>query len=337
MNTIALSSRARTAGIYAAAGITALVGTLAVAGSAGASGPLAATADAARVTVSGEAYCNDDMPVGIIFAYDDLVDGHRPISVHENITDHTGVRWTRDELHQEDGDYFNTFFYPESANESQWIEPNATYTYSVTITYDDGVTQTTAVEVDLADACGGTAPSVPTAPADHTPRFEQSIRAICGSNGAATGIEVAYDDLVDGHVPQTVHEDLDAGGAIVWSSNELHQVNGDYFNRRQLSAGSGLATFDPNLSYGYTLIISYDDGAERIETVWITPSTACAAAPPTTSPATTVPGGTLPETGTSDITWIVGAVGGLFLTAGTALFAGTRRTRSGAATREHRR
>jgi hypothetical protein len=168
MNITALWSHARIFGTFAATGVTALVSTLAVAGSAATAGSLGSGADDSRITVTGEAYCNDDMPVGIDFAYDDHVDGHVPTAVHEQISDHTGVRWTRDELHQQNGDYFNTYFYPESANESQWIEPNATYTYTVTITYDDGVTQSADTSVSLINACAAAPASTSAAPPETT-------------------------------------------------------------------------------------------------------------------------------------------------------------------------
>jgi hypothetical protein len=165
MNIIALLSRARIRGTFAAAGVATLVSILAIAGSAGGSGSLVSGADESRITVTGEAYCNDDMAVGITFAYDDHVDGHVPTAVHEQISDHTGVRWTRDELHQQDGDYFNTYFYPESGNESQWIEANATYTYTVTITYDDGVSQSVEASVDLTNSCPAAPPATTQPPA----------------------------------------------------------------------------------------------------------------------------------------------------------------------------
>lgn len=48
----------------------------------------------------------------------------------------------------------------------------------------------------------------------------------------------------------------------------------------------------------------------------------------TIAPPTTAPGGTLPATGSSNLTWIIGSLAGLIMTAGAVLFAGTRRTQT---------
>ena len=111
--------------------------------------------------------------------------------------------------------------------------------------------------------------------------------------GGPTALEVAYDDHVDGHVPQAIHEELRDGSTVVWTvDGDLHQADlcNGVVNGRTASA----------------------------------PTTT----PTALSTTTTVPSGTLPETGSSNLTWSIGAVAGLLTTAGAALFAGVRRSRN---------
>jgi LPXTG-motif cell wall-anchored protein len=179
------------------------------------------------------------------------------------------------------------------------------------------------------------------------PRFTIESAVDC----AGPSITLSYDDHVDGHVPKAVHETFEDVAQIVWSADEVHQVNGDYFNQRTFPmAGTTVTVYG---SYIYTVEITYDDGVLQGQSVFVEMSEVCGDSPSTTTapqnplpttvqnpPATTVPpqnppattmpvlGGSLPETGAADMTWIIGAIGGMLLTTGSALFAGARRSRS---------
>ena len=161
------------------------------------------------------------------------------------------------------------------------------------------------------------------------PRFTIESAVDC----AGPSITLSYDDHVDGHVPKAVHETFEDVAQIVWSADELHQVNGDYFNQRTFPMAGQTLSVDGQ--YGYMMSITYDDAVIEVHDAYVDLNAICGEAAPTTTvpqnpPATTVPvlGGTLPETGAADTTWIIGAIGGLLLTTGSALFAGARRSRS---------
>ena len=83
--------------------------------------------------------CDDNgIPFTISFYYDELADGHVPQAVHEELVEGSTVVWTRDDLYQEFGNYFNVASYPQGGAA---LSQTSIVTYSVTITYDDGVTQ----------------------------------------------------------------------------------------------------------------------------------------------------------------------------------------------------
>ncbi len=150
MTATALSSRARTLGRLAAAVVTTVVATLAIAGAADAAGTTTSSAEPPRIEISSVPSCdNNGIPFTISFSYDDLADGHVPQAVHEELVEGSTVVWTRDDLYQEFGNYFNVASYPPGGAA---LNQTAIVTYSVTITYDDGVTQTQSTTLDVATA-----------------------------------------------------------------------------------------------------------------------------------------------------------------------------------------
>jgi len=161
MSTTALSSRARTLGRFAAAVVPTVVATLAIAGAADAAGTSTSSAEPPRIEITHTFTCNDSgVPYIIELFYDDLADGHVPQAVHEELVEGSTVVRTRDDLYQEYGNYFNAMLYPQGGTP---LNPMSVFTYSVTITYDDGVTQTQSTTVDVASAqCLAPPPITPT-------------------------------------------------------------------------------------------------------------------------------------------------------------------------------
>src|SRR5262245_46268780 len=84
--------------------------------------------------------CPGSAAGAISVGYDDLVDGHRPVQVTERLSDQNGELWSSTELHHVDGDYFNVHNFPSTV--AIPIADSSVFTYSVSIGYDDGVTQT---------------------------------------------------------------------------------------------------------------------------------------------------------------------------------------------------
>jgi LPXTG-motif cell wall-anchored protein len=340
MNTTPLSSRARITGLVAAAGVTALTGLLAVAGSAGARS--AASADGPRITVTSSVVCSGGDPVGIDFAYDDHVDGHVPLVVEERIFDGSGEVFFRSELHQVNGDYFNSVHFP---GPGVTLKPTALYTYQVMISYDDGAFEIQPTEVNLSTACAGTSPTAPPAPQPEPDRFALEQNGFfCGGPGERASVAWHYQDFPDGHY--AARADLQ----VLKNSVLIDQLEVQAPDPSSDGAATELVIPEGNLSdaplevasYSLSMTVTYEDGAtdKHIETFdlndlcngvvngrTLTP-------PSTTAPdeasatTTTVPTGTLPETGASESTWMIGAVAGLLTTAGAALFAGVRRSRN---------
>ena len=150
MSTTALSSRSRPLGTFVSAVVTILIATLTIAGTAGAAGTSTSGTEPPRITITHTFTCNDSgVPYIIELFYDDLADGHVPQAVHEELVEGSTVVRTRDDLYQEYGNYFNTMRYPQGGTP---LNPTSVFTYSVTITYDDGVTQTQFTTVDVATA-----------------------------------------------------------------------------------------------------------------------------------------------------------------------------------------
>jgi hypothetical protein len=350
MNTTPLSSRARITGLVAAAGVTALMSLLAATGSADAGG-------ADRMTVTATATCNvDGTPRGVDLYYDDHADGHVPQSIEELVlrgSPEGGVEeWTGGGLYQEDGNYFNRRSFSDLGVA---IDPSATYTYWVTISYDDGVTQTGSALIDLAGACAP-APAPPTPEPD---RF-QLIEGLygCGTSNGGAFVEWSYGDYPDGHYAANFSLDLLRNGTVI----EHHTTSGGdptsdgavtgFDVRPDGNPGAALDPFFDQVplqpaSYSLSITVTYEDGATDTHIVTFNlddrcdglvngrtatvPTTTVAPTPAPSSPGTTtttVPGGTLPETGSSSLTWVIGAVAGLLTTAGAALFAGVRRSRN---------
>lgn len=161
------------------------------------------------------------------------------------------------------------------------------------------------------------------------PRASLSASPSCDADGTATAFDASYDDHTDGHVPQAVHQELAIGGRVVSYSDALEQVDGDYFGTSHFSAAD-FPHFGPDTTYVYRVTITYDDGVSQTNTLEFNPNALCAGAPTTTVPPTTTSpaaGGSLPATGSSEVTLIVGVLAGLLTTAGAMLFAGTRRSR----------
>lgn len=348
MNTTPLFSRARITGLMAAAGLTALIGSLAVTGSAGA-GSAPGSTEGPRITVTNSVVCSGGNPVGIDFAYDDHVDGHVPQYVEERIFDGAGEVFFRSELHQVNGDYFNSVHFPGPGDT---LKPSALYTYQVMITYDDGETEWQPTEVDLSSACANTpTPTSPPAPQPEPDRFGlQQNGYFCGERGEPAFVVWHYQDYPDGHyAARSTLQVLKNGVLIDQLEVQAPDPSSD-------GAADELVIPEGNLSnaplevasYSLSMTVTYEDGAtdKHIETFDLndlcngvvngrTATPPSTTAPATTVPAgtatttTTVPTGTLPETGASESTWIVGAIAGLLMTAGAVLFAGTRRSRIG--------
>jgi LPXTG-motif cell wall-anchored protein len=350
MNTTALSSRARITGLVVAAGVTALV---AAGSAASAAGDPAAT-EPPRALVWSNPICAGPTATGIHIAYDDYVDGHRPTAVHEELTSGSAVLWAADELHQVNGDYFNEHEYPGSSGAT--FDGAASYTYTVTITYDDGLVQSNANTLSPGAICeldSQTTTAPPPAPEPDRFQLAQGLYG-CGTSNGGAFVEWSYGDYPDGHYAANFSLDLLKDGAVI----EHHTTNGGdptsdgavtSFDVRY--GDNPGAAFDPFFdqvtlqpaSYSLSITVTYEDGATDKHIVTINLDDRCngrvngrsatAVAAVTTPPnpgsatTTTLPDGTLPETGSSNLTWVIGAVAGLLTTAG-ALFAGVRRSRN---------
>lgn len=157
-----------------------------------------------------------------------------------------------------------------------------------------------------------------TAPPFVPPRFTLDADVDC----AGPRVTFSYDDLVDGHVPQTVHELVGSGGHgdFGWISTEVHQVNGDYFNSHTFPmAGQSIPS---NRFYEYIVTISYEDGVELMDGLTVNLNDVC----PAQATGPQVLSGTLPETGANATTWVIGTIAALLLGAGATFMVGTRRS-----------
>jgi len=278
--TTPLLSRARRLGTFAAAGMTTLITTLAVGGAAAGATSPAQTAEPPRITVGATTSCSGGVPFSLDLFYDDHVDGHVPQAIHEELVEGSTVVRTRDELSQENGDYYNTMSYPAGAGT---LNLTAVYTYSVTITYDDGVTQTQAATLDMATAPCPAPP--PVTPVLTPPRTTMSSSVVtCPTASVAGAVRFAYDDHVDGHAPVSVHEELSDPSGLLWSIDDVHQVNGDYFNRRDFPATAAVP-ISATSQFVYQVTIAYDDGVIQTNSATLNVGVSCPAA-----------GGVLPAT-----------------------------------------
>lgn len=194
-------------------------------------------------------------------------------------------------------------------------------------TFVSAVVTTLIATLTIAGTAGAQGREASTADA---PRASLAADPSCDADGTATAFDASYDDHTDGHVPQTILQELAIGANVVWSSVALEQVDGDYFGTSHFS-DADLPAFRPDVTYVYRVTIAYDDGVSQTNTLEINPNALCAATPATTvAPTTPSPAavGSLPATGSSEVTLIVGVLAGLLTTAGAMLFAGGRRSRA---------
>jgi LPXTG-motif cell wall-anchored protein len=290
------------------------------------------------LTIGVDACPGSAEAAAISVGYDDLVDGHTPQQVTEVLADESGELWRSTELHQVDGDYFNVHNFPATA--AIPITSNSLFTYSLTIVYEDGVTQAHSVSLAIADHCDArwpttTGPSTtappPTAPA--ISRFELGV----GGGGTCWSpdkfIAFNYVDFADGHVNTESYLHLAAGGRVldefpgaiaepgVDGETAEWQVPGPVFDVDDLEA----------TTYTLTMWVKYEDGVVESHSVSYDVVAICGDDPATTrpssSPTTTQPSGTLPQTGSS-MTWGIAALGALASAAGGALLLGSRQRRT---------
>jgi LPXTG-motif cell wall-anchored protein len=272
----------------------------------------------------------------ISVGYDDLVDGHRPVGVIERLADQSGELWSSTEVRQVNGDYFNVHNFPATAVIP--ITGVSVFTYSLSITYDDGVTQTQAVSLSVADVCGSGSPTttVPpttapptTAPAER--RFDFGWDGFCLPDSGGSAIWYDYLDANDGHVPVEYHFQLLAGDAVVYNQSGPHGLPSEDWQgaRWEIPGDFGVDRVEAT-TYTLVLWVKYDDGVVVSARAPFEVRGDCqgddpATTPPSSSPTTTtVPSGQLPQTGSSTTGPVV-AVGALLSAAGAALVLGSRR------------
>jgi hypothetical protein len=214
--------------------------------------------------------------------------------------------WTRDDLYQEHGNYFNLEVFSFAGGTAPF-DRNATVTYTITMTYDDGVTQSQSAAVDLAAECTGTPPTTARPPSDPDRfRLTEGLYG-CGTSNGGAFLEWGYGDYPDGHHAAGFEIDLLRNGDVV----EHHTTRGGdppsdgastTFDVRP--AGNPGAALDPFFdqvtlqpaSYSLSITVTYEDGAtdKHIETFNL--ADLCDgvvngrdATPPATSPVTTTP------------------------------------------------
>lgn len=238
--------------------------------------PLAAAVLAVGVAVSFAAEASppsDDEPRSVLFinvdscpsdystgrltlSYDDLVDGHTPQQVTERLADQSGELWSSTDLHEVDGDYFNS-------HELEWpteipITSSSVFTYTLTIAYDDGVTQTQSVNLSMADVCGTGSPTT-AAPG---PRFTLSKTGVrCGDSLESASIEFLFEDTVDQHVAVEYFYRLTAGDTVVAESGGQATSPSDGLTEYITEPG-GFLGVDRLEAATYTLTVwmKYEDG-----------------------------------------------------------------------------
>lgn len=134
-----------------------------------------------------------DAPV-LSLAYDDHVDGHRPVAVQERVVADNSEIWSRSELHHVAGDYRNTAQFE--------VPPDASLRYEVTITYDDGATRARSVEPTVEGCADGVEP-LPDAQ-----RFDVKVADYhCLANGTGA-VEFAIYDAADGRTISAIELSL---------------------------------------------------------------------------------------------------------------------------------
>jgi LPXTG-motif cell wall-anchored protein len=270
----------------------------------------------------------------ISVSYDDLVDGHRPVGVIERLADQSGQLWSSTELNQVDGDYFND-------HEFEWpteipLTSSSVFTYSLSITYDDGVTEDQSVRLAIADQCATGSPptTAPPTSAPAAPRFELSKTAArCSGGLQSASIEFLFVDTVDQHVGVEHFYQLTAGGRVVGEIGGESTSATDGLKDRWTEP-NGIFDLDRLEATTYTLTvwIKYEDGVVVSDSAAYDVAALCdgdpastppASSPTTAPPAATRPSGQLPQTGSS--TGIVVALGVLLSTAGAIIVLGSRR------------
>ena len=136
------------------------------------------------------------------------------------LADDSGELWSSTELRQVGGDYFNVHNFPATA--SIPIASTSVFTYSLTILYEDGVTQTQSVNLAIADLCDATSPTT-TAPPTTAPqttepaisRFELGVGGVGRCWTPDKFISFNYVDFVDGHLNTESYFQLLAAGRVV--------------------------------------------------------------------------------------------------------------------------
>ena len=319
---------------------TALASTVELAG--GVAGASTSGAEAPRAELSVEVQCpGNGLGLGFWVSYDDLADGHVPQSILEEVSTGSAVVWSRDDLYQENGNYFGLpEFFPDETYDAA-----LTYTYSVRITYDDGVTQTNSTTVNAAADCAATPPTTAppttapttTAPAPAGDRFVLRTESYgCGAaGGELASLSWRYQDVPDGHYDVRFDFDLMKNSVVI----DHETITTGSIANDGLTAFTEYASdrfpggpLEP-ASYSLSITITYEDGVteKHIETFNL--ASLCDGrvngASGATAPTTTTPSGSgsLPATGASSMTWAIGALAWLSLAAGALLLTGTGRSR----------
>jgi hypothetical protein len=145
------------------------------------------------------------------------------------------------------------------------------------------------------------------------------------TDGACVGVEPSvaflYQDVTDGHTPQTFHATLYENDTDVYSDDQtlvgFTEPGVDDGDLRWTFASDDVGIAFEN-TYTFELTVTFDDGvAEELETIFRPGDAVCVPGSPTSGPPST-----LPETGNGPATWLIGVLAGLLLAAGSVLVAG---------------
>jgi len=229
-----------------------------------------------------------DCPAGLILStgYDDHVDGHRPVAINESVTGSAGEIWSHNELNQVQGDYYNARNIDVTDHADE-----APFTYTVTITYDDGVSETRSVQ-PIAETCGDV-----VAPIPDSQRFDvKAADYSCPASGA-TFIAFIVMDRADGHIISGAEVTLTENGtttfAIPVEATGLSSVTSDVIGQ---SLPFPLVDVEPStlqlVPYTLTITATYEDGVSETHARTIDLGALCGAAASPDSPVA----GTLPAT-----------------------------------------
>jgi hypothetical protein len=226
-----------------------------------------------------------DCPSGLLLsvAYDDHVDGHRPVAVNEQLAGSSGVFWERNELNQVAGDYYGVFAMYLTGQEGP-------YTYTVTISYDDGATETLSTQV-TDGPCDTNALPVPAGQ-----RFEiKQIGYGCPDNAAS--VEFALFDADDGHVAEQASMSLAEEGGQTYT---FVQVLPPGFDARFVSVPFPRLGQPPAelrvTTYTLTMTVTYDDGVEESHSRSVDLAALCGAGTAGSETPSSVPTDQLPVT-----------------------------------------